>query len=142
MENNIQYRVFYGLKNDKDAVFVRTTVFIEEQGFKLEFDDIDDVSTHIVIYVNGEPAATGRTFFKDDDNIIGRVAVLKQYRGKGLGEKIIESLEAEIKKSGGNTAKLSSQYHAKGFYEKQGYNVFGDIYYDENCAHIAMKKEL
>ena len=70
-----------------DAKFIRQTVFIDEQGFVEEFDDKDSESLHIVLYENGKPAGTCRVLFKDEKQcyMIGRVAVLQEYRKNHLG---------------------------------------------------------
>lgn len=124
---------------------IRTKVFIEEQGFKEEFDDIDNKAIHILIYCDGVPCATGRLFKGEDDSFsyrIGRVAVLKPYRGRNLGARVISLLEEKCREIGGKEIILSAQCRAKGFYEKNGYSQFGEEFYEEYCPHINMKKLL
>ena len=96
----------------QEAEMVRTRVFIEEQGFKEEFDHIDSKAIHIVIFCDGVPCATGRLFKSDKDDItykIGRVAVLKSYRGRNLGAKVISLLEEKCREIGGERIVLSAQ---------------------------------
>lgn len=128
-----------------EAKYIRETVFVLEQGFKEEFDTTDKVSVHIVAFIDGKAAGTCRYYKdKDDENTyyIGRLAVLKEYRGSHVGAEIIKAAEENIKSEGGKTIKLHSQWQARNFYEKQGYTAFGDADYDESCLHIWMKKEL
>lgn len=137
----MEYKVFDKLP--EEARYIRTTVFVEEQGFNEEFDTTDHYAKHILIYENDKAVAVGRYF--TDDNIsyhIGRVAILKEYRGLGYGKKIMELIEAEIMKTDAKRIELSAQYHAKDFYQKCGYTAVGDIYLDEHCEHILMIKEL
>lgn len=64
---------------------IRTKVFINEQGFSREFDDIDETAVHFVIFEeNNTPVATCRIFWDSEMNsyVLGRVAVMKEYRGK------------------------------------------------------------
>ena len=61
---------------------VRKAVFMEEQGFQQEFDDVDDRAYHVLIQDGERPVATGRLFTEDGETyLIGRVAVLSAYRG-------------------------------------------------------------
>ncbi len=128
----------------EEAYKIREEVFIFEQGFVNELDDIDKIATHIVLYIDKEPVGTCRVFFDKEleEYLIGRVAVLKKHRGKSLGAKIIAEAEKQIVKKGGKSAVLSAQDRAKDFYKKQGYTVFGELHYDEGCPHVWMKKDL
>ncbi len=129
----------------KDAVFLREEVFVNEQGFKSEFDEIDAVASHYVLYdEQNYPIAVCRSFLDNnsDNFTIGRLAVIKKYRGLGLGKKILTAAEDEIKKHGGKFSQLHAQVTAKKFYEACGYTSFGEIDFDEDCPHIWMKKEL
>ena len=124
---------------------IRRKVFVEEQGFQKEFDEIDLTAEHLVLYDGDIPKAVGRMFREDPQKpvyTIGRIAVLKEFRGEGLGRIVVEELERQAKKEGGTAMKLSAQCRAQKFYEKLHYDAAGDIYYDEFCPHICMKKEL
>ena len=90
------YQKFIGLNND--IIKIRTEVFIKEQGFKDEFDETDKTCSHIVLYDNENPVATCRYFKEGENYHIGRVAIIKEYRGKHLGNKIMQIAENEIKK--------------------------------------------
>ena len=125
-----------------DSLMIRKKVFVDEQGFKDEFDETDKTCSHIVLYDNEKSIATCR-FFKEGENYhIGRVAIIKEYRGQGLGNKIMQVAENEILKEGGKTIEVSAQVRVSDFYKKLGYNKVGDIYFDEYCEHIRMVKEL
>lgn len=128
----------------EDAMTVRQTVFVDEQGFKDEFDDIDATATHLVAYDNGKPIATCRFFWSDERKayLIGRLAVVKDYRGKALGALMIAKAEELIKADGGKAIELHSQEQAMGFYEKQDYSVCSEMEYEEHCPHYWMRKEL
>ncbi len=126
----------------EDEKMIRETVFIEEQRFKIEFDDIDNIATHIIMYLDGKPLGCCRLYKQDNEYHIGRIAILKPYRGKGYGEKILLQAEKNAKKMGADSISLSAQVRASGFYEKLGYKKHGEIYFDEYCEHIAMKKDI
>ncbi|HCR43157.1 MAG TPA: GNAT family N-acetyltransferase [Ruminococcaceae bacterium] len=124
--------------------FIRTEVFINEQGFKNEFDEKDPGALHLVLFADGGPAACGRLLRGPDEKIfiIGRVAVLKKYRGRGLGSTVVQVLEDRAKKLGGESTGLSAQCRVQKFYEKLGYEAQGEKYFDEYCQHIYMQKRL
>ncbi len=127
-----------------DARAIRQAVFVDEQGFEVEFDDTDDKAVHLVGYDNGKPVAVCRFFYDDEHSsyMIGRIAVVKELRGKHLGEQMVLAAEKFIKEIGGEKASLSAQLRASGFYEKLGYTKSGSEYYDEYCSHVLMSKEL
>jgi len=129
----------YNELND-DIIKIRTSVFIEEQGFKDEFDEIDKTCFHIVLYDGEIPVATCRYFEDNKSFHIGRVAIIKEYRGKHLGSKIMQIAEKEIKLLNANQIEVSAQVRVKDFYKKLGYKEVGEIYLDEFCEHIRMEK--
>lgn len=142
MENNMDIKHFNYLP--KEAKEIRIRVFVEEQGFKNEFDEVDSTATHIICYIDNTAIATGRLFLdeKSKEYHIGRIAVDKSYRGKGIGGKILNYAENLVKEMGGKTLSLSAQERVSRFYEKQGYCKKGEPYLDEYCPHIFMTKEL
>ncbi len=127
-----------------DAMLIRKIVFIDEQGFRDEFDEIDKTATHLVAYDNERPVATCRFFHGDEENcyIIGRLAVIKEYRGKRMGAFMLSEAEKLIKDSGAKQIKLHAQAQATEFYTKQGYKICSKMEYEEFCEHYWMKKEL
>lgn len=131
----------YKTLND-EARAIRVQVFMEEQGFQDEFDEKDNVSVHAVIYSDDQPAATGRLYFEDQGRtgVIGRVAVLKAFRGLSLGTAVLVCLEKEAAACDCAKTALSAQCSAQGFYEKCGYQAVGEKYLDEHCEHIRMEK--
>lgn len=127
-----------------DARLIREEVFIQEQGFHNEFDEIDDLATHIVFYEANIPIATCRYYKGENSNeyIVGRIAIRKIYRGKHIGYVMMKVLEECIFFEGGNLITLSAQIQAQQFYEKNGYTAIGEPYLDEHCQHIHMEKSL
>ena len=123
---------------------IRETVFIKEQGFEYEFDDFDRISIHFLLYSNNEPVATCRLFF--DEKLvsyhIGRLAVMKNYRNLGLGSTLLLEVEKYLYEMNAKSVILGAQVTASEFYEKNGYEKYGDIYLDEGVEHIYMKKDL
>lgn len=134
----MKYRNYIGL--NQDIIRIRTCVFIDEQGFKNEFDEIDNTCNHIVLYDNNKPVAVCRYFKEENIYHIGRVAIIKKYRGRHLGNEILQIAENEIKKEGGKVLKISAQVRVKNFYAKNGFTEKGKVYLDEFCEHISMEK--
>lgn len=138
----MNYKIYDTLPGE--AAMIRKAVFVEEQGFENEFDDIDSYANHLVLFDNDKPIATCR-FFKKQENesyIVGRIAVVKQYRGQNIGAYLLKIVEEKMNEINGKYIFLHSQVRAKEFYEKQGYLPYGAIDYDENCPHIWMYKEI
>ncbi len=135
-------RVYHTLPGD--AVMIREEVFMKEQGFHDEFDETDQTASHIVLYIENIPAATCRFFpgQPQGEYIVGRIAVRKEYRGHSLGSRVLAAAESEIRMLGGRKVILHAQQQARPFYEKQGYSVYGEPDFDEDCPHIWMQKEL
>lgn len=124
-------------------VAIRDEVFVVEQQFKEEYDDIDNHCTYMVMYDRDMPIATCRIYQTASNTYaIGRIAVIKSYRGKGIGSLIVKEAEAHIRKWGGSQSTLSAQIRVRAFYEKLGYVAVGDSYYEEYCEHIRMNKNL
>ncbi len=127
-----------------EAREIRETVFLQEQGFQTEYDEIDEIATHLVLYEDELPLATCRIFPGDTPGvyILGRLAVRKEHRREGIGSRMLQEAEDCARELGGNCLILHSQLHAKEFYEKSGYIAYGEVEYEEDCPHIWMKKKL
>ena len=129
----------------QEALTVRITVFVEEQGFADEIDEIDGIATHFVLFSDEQkPIATCRVFATDGkgEYILGRLCVLKEHRGKGYGSSLIEQAERYVTALGGNRLRLHSQYHAASFYEKLGYVAYGEVENEQGKPHIWMVKHI
>lgn len=77
-----------------------------------------------------------------DSYVIGRLAVLKEYRGKNYGAELISNCEDVVKKLDAHRIELSAQVRVSAFYEKNGYMVTDDVHVDEGCPHVWMRKEI
>jgi len=135
-------RVYYNLT--EDARKIRQEVFVEEQGFLQEFDEIDGIAKHIVLFDGDRAVGTCRLFFQqnEQDYHVGRVAVTKEYRGQGLGKTLMTAAEKCIRDLGGTSITLSGQVRVASFYEKLGYRREGEEYLDEGCPHVRLRKRL
>lgn len=120
---------------------VRTAVFIDEQHVPPdeEWDGLDDEAVHALAFTaDEEPIATGRLL---SDGRIGRMAVVKAWRGKGVGAAVLQLLMDEARSRGHRAVKLAAQVHAIPFYEKFGFVAYGDEFMDAAIPHYWMKAE-
>lgn len=125
----------------QDASYIRQQVFIDEQKISAqdEWDSHDAVSLHFVLYDQNQAVATARLL---NNNSIGRVAVLKQYRGHGLGRVLMLQIIQQAKIDGRAWVKLSAQVHAIEFYQGLGFRLQGEEYLDCGILHIDMIQKL
>ncbi len=128
----------------KDAIFIRKSVFMEEQGFTEEFDEKDSVAKHVVLYSSENiPMATCR-YFQNGENksyVVGRIAVLKEFRRKHYGAFMLSEVERQVKIAGAEELRLAAQVQATGFYIKMGFSIVGKEFFEEHCPHIWMCKK-
>ena len=122
----------------EEAINIRTKVFVEEQGFKEEFDTIDKIAEHLILFVDDNPIGTCRYYKKDDSYYFGRLAILKEYRNKNYGGLLLKEAINNLKKENAHKAFLNSQLSAKDFYIKHGFLQEGEVFYEEGCPHIKM----
>jgi predicted GNAT family N-acyltransferase len=126
------------------AEAVRRAVFMEEQGFTVEFDEIDQRAFHGLLTEGGKPIATFRLFRGREPGIyiLGRVCVVREKRHLHLGTLLLQHAEAEALKEGAREIRLCAQVRASHFYETQGYASYGPIADQEGVPHQWMKKSL
>jgi predicted GNAT family N-acyltransferase len=122
---------------------LRRVVFIEEQGVSEadEVDGLDGEALHLLAFMGDNPVGTARLLLKGSVGKIGRVCVLPQARGTGLGAALIRAaLEVLRDQPGVSEAYLGSQSHATGFYEKLGFAVEGEEFLDAGIPHRHMRR--
>ena len=119
---------------------VRRKVFVEEQHVpeELEWDEEDERSHHVIaVAADGTPIGTGRLL---RDGHIGRMAVLKEWRGKGVGSALMRYLLRAACESGKDVVILHAQTHAFGFYAKHGFAVEGEEFMEAGIPHVVMSR--
>ena len=132
-------------KLSESAKALRAGVFLDEQGFSVEFDEIDDTCLHLELSEGGEVIAYCRAY-EDAETAdlwhIGRVVVSKDHRGEHLGSYIMQMMELHLQSLGAKSLTVSAQCRVEEFYASLGYRGQGEIYMDEFCPHIRMDKTL
>ena len=122
----------------KDCLYIREKVFIKEQKInkKLEYDDKKVSAIYIVAKINLIAIGTARYRSTEIGMKLERFAVLKEYRGLGVGKSLVSFL-VKILKSEKNLY-LNSQKKVAGFYEKLGFKIRGDVFYEAKIPHYKM----
>lgn len=121
---------------------VRETVFVQEQNVPLEeeWDELDPRCHHVLARdVAGHPIGTGRL---TPERKIGRMAVMKDWRGKGVGEAIMHALLDRARALGWPEVSLHAQVAAMGFYDKFGFEPYGERFDEAGIEHQAMRLAL
>ena len=123
------------------AVPIRFTVFVEEQGVprEIELDDQDEPSIHAVAFEGGRAVATARLL---PDGHIGRMAVRREWRRRGIGALLLSALIGRARERGDREIILSAQVHAVPFYRAHGFVPDGEEYLEAGIRHQAMKRPL
>lgn len=117
---------------------VREKVFIDEQNVprELEWDEWDERSDHAVALDGGSNAiGTARLL---PNGRVGRMAVLRNWRGQGVGAALLEALLRLAGERGMREVTLHAQTHAAGFYRRFGFNARGDEFLEAGIPHVEM----
>jgi predicted GNAT family N-acyltransferase len=126
---------------EQEAFSIRKRVFIQEQGVpeEMELDEHDLTAQHALAYMGSQCIGTARLVsLPGNIGRIGRMAVLPNYRRRGIGRQLLSTL-LELSKSHGITQlELHSQLSAIPFYEQSGFTGHGDIYDEAGIAHRDM----
>ena len=129
-------------RDDEALRLIRFAVFVVEQHVpeELEWDGIDAACEHAIAEDEaGSPIGVGRLL---PDGHIGRMAVLREWRGRGVGGAILERLVALARERGHAVARLNAQTHAMPFYESHGFVAVGDEFDEAGIPHRAMERSL
>lgn len=121
---------------------IRTPVFIQEQHVPqdIEWDDKDPLCVHaLAIDADGTPIGTGRLA---PDGKIGRMAVLPEWRGKGVGAVILDFLVASARERGIKECHMNAQLHAVDFYRQHGFEAYDAEFLEAGIPHRHMKRTL
>ncbi|EBA13596.1 GNAT family N-acetyltransferase [Roseobacter sp. CCS2] len=127
------------------CIALRRQVFINEQGISEadEIDDLDPVGVHLLAVINGQPVGTARILIDGAIGKIGRICVVREQRGTGLGAALVNASIDYLRGQNGIThAKLGAQDHAIGFYARLGFAATGPFYDDAGIPHQDMIREL
>ncbi|WP_035571371.1 GNAT family N-acetyltransferase [Halonatronum saccharophilum] len=135
--------------NNKDelerSLNLRKEVFVKEQGvpLSLEVDEKDEGAIHFIGCLDKEVIGICRLLIKDDLAKLGRMAVKKEFRGKGIGTQLVREVLQWAKSKEVKKVFLNAQEDAVSFYKKRGFNVVsGKVFEEAGINHIKMTIEL
>jgi len=118
---------------------IRKSVFIDEQHVpeELEWDGRDTACTQFLATINSTPVATARL---TPEGQIGRMAVLRNFRGKGFGSRLLTAVIEQAKHAGHKQVFLHAQVSVIEFYQAHGFTAYGDVFIDAGIEHRSMKR--
>lgn len=125
-----------------DLRAVRDVVFVQEQGVPeaLERDALDPMCRHVLARdAQGRPIGTGRL---TPDRRIGRMAVLPEWRNRGVGEELLKALLGQARELGWPEVSLHAQVPAMAFYARQGFLPYGERFVEAGLDHQSMRLAL
>lgn len=124
-------------KNNAAIRRIRESVFVKEQGVspEQEWDSDDSTATHFLAYDGEHAIGTARLLTSGS---IGRLSVLKDWRGMNIGEALMQAAITEAERQGLTEQTLAAQTHAAGFYERLGFRVISDEFIEAGIPHIEM----
>ena len=128
----------------KGAFDVRRRVFVEEQGISedLVFDDCEDEAMHLVVKDSESVIGTARVRFLEDRQArLERMAVLKPFRGIGIGERMMSFLVEELGSREIERVVLHAQYEVIGFYKTCGFSTLGLPFWEAGVKHLKMERK-
>jgi ElaA protein len=123
---------------------LRIRVFVQEQGIPLEeeVDALDPLAVHLLAWDGDSAVGTARVLIDGDTGKIGRICVLPQVRGAGLGRDLVLAGMDVLRQQGADTAHLAAQVPALGFYETLGFAAYGPEFDDGGIPHRWMRRPL
>ncbi|MFC0712187.1 GNAT family N-acetyltransferase [Azorhizophilus paspali] len=136
----IQVRIAHWQKDNEDIRRIRDSVFIAEQAVpsELEWDGEDQEALHFLAFAGEFAVGTARLLH---DGHIGRVAVLKDWRGLRIGAALMRMAITEAERRGFRRQLLSAQVQATRFYERLGFEVISGEYLDAGIPHVEMVRQ-
>ena len=140
MKNNLKVEIAKWIDDHTQLKNIREKVFIQEQKVtpELEWDGMDEKAIHFLVFNDKAAIGCARAIVIKDHMQLGRMAVLKEYRGQGIGSALIEKAMTTAKLNQLSAIYISAQCHAIDFYKKFGFEVTSDIYLDAEIPHRDM----
>ena len=143
MKNNLKVEIVKWIDGHAQLKNIREKVFIKEQKVtpELEWDGMDENAMHFLVFKDEEAIGCARAVVIKNYMQLGRMAVLKKYRGQGVGSTLIENAIVTAKLKQLSSIHISAQCNAINFYVKFGFEVTGDTYLDAEILHRDMTLE-
>lgn len=129
---------------------LREEVFVQEQNVSIEeeYDEYDKKDNenvkHIIAMKNKDVIGTMRLVYQRKESVlkVGRLAIKKNCRKKGIGKKMLDYADIQARNNGISSIELGAQLSARGFYESNLYIATGSVFLDAGIEHITMIKTI
>ena len=140
----LDIHIVRSLEDLQKAFCVRSIVFVEVQNcsYTEDFDGLDLAAVHFLGTIDDEPVATARIRLFKDYVKIERVAVRKEYRGRGYGKDLFAFVLNHIAETEYTKMILHAQAYLLRFYENFGFVKHGELFLEANIEHYFMEKEV
>lgn len=135
----------YGSEDYGESVKIRDLVFRKPWGLSIYDDDLSDDQEMQLFGAYDNGRLIGTAFLQEQDaktGIVRSVIVLPEYRGTGLGKKLMDVIESEAKKKGFEVLKLKGRETVRAFYEHLGYHATSEVFLYRKVPHLMMEKAL
>lgn len=136
--NDIHIQIADWLQDQQQLMAVRTQVFVREQSVpaELEMDEHDVECTHVKAFSkDSRVIATARLL---NNYSIGRMCVLKEYRNKGVGKKMLNFLIDLALQKEFPFVHLNAQLSAATFYQQFGFKQDSEVFVEAGIDHVHM----
>ena len=139
-KDSIKVRLVRTNKELEQVYQIREIVFINEQKVPkhLEKDEFDATAKHVIVLHKSKTIGCARVRFIGTKGKIERIAILKEFRSKGAGKKIVNYLISYCKRKKAKEIIVGAQYRIKDFYAKFGFKEKGKTFQDAGIKHIKM----
>lgn len=140
MSGKIRFCVAEAPEEVLKVFVVRGIVFCGEQQlpYSLDRDEHDFSAVPVLGQVGDEPVAAGRIRFVDGCAKLERLAVRKEYRGRGFGHLLAEFMIKTAEDKGFPTCKVHARVYFKDFYAKHGFQAEGEVFQEIGIDHLLM----
>jgi predicted GNAT family N-acyltransferase len=138
---NISIQITHWDEAKSQVMPIRHEVFIKEQEVpeELEWDEFDHDALHAIVKKDQEVIGTARLIIDKANARIGRMAIQKEYRDQGIGQKLLSILIQIAKEKGAQECILHAQTHAIAFYAKADFEPNGPIFDEAGIPHVEMR---
>ncbi len=138
---NISIQITHWDEAKSHVMPIRREVFINEQQVpeELEWDEFDQDALHAIVKKEQDVIGTARLIIDGQEAKIGRMAIQKEYRDQGIGQKLLLTLIKTAKEKGAQECILHAQTHAIAFYAKSDFEPNGPIFDEAGIPHVEMR---
>jgi predicted GNAT family N-acyltransferase len=138
---NISIQITHWNEAKSQVMPIRHEIFIKEQKVpeELEWDEFDQNALHAIVKQENQVIGTARLIIDNTIAKIGRMAIQKEYRQQGIGQKLLLTLIKTAKEKGAQECVLHAQTHAIAFYAKADFEPNGPIFDEAGIPHVEMR---